>query len=114
MNLVVAKGMLTPTQARIDMVESGEDALKSLETKHYDVVFLDHKMPGLDGVETLERARAIDNAKGTVFVALTANADARAQYIGMGFDDYLPKPFKSEAMIAILRAYVGNRVAIPA
>ncbi|MBR1673190.1 MAG: response regulator, partial [Fretibacterium sp.] len=105
-NLVVAKGMLAPTQAQIEMVESGEEALEKLEKEHYDIVFLDHKMPGMDGVETLEHARALEGTEGTVYVALTANADARAQYIGFGFDDYLPKPFKSEAMIAILRAYV--------
>ena len=105
-NLVVAKGMLSPTKAQVDMVESGEDALKAMEKTHYDLVFLDHKMPGMDGVETLERARTLQNTDGTIFVALTANADARAQYLGLGFDDYLPKPFKSEAMVALLRAYV--------
>ncbi|MCR5346213.1 MAG: response regulator [Fretibacterium sp.] len=105
-NLVVAKGMLTSTKAQVDMAESGEDALKAMEAKHYDVVFLDHKMPGMDGVETLKKARSLKNTEGTVFVALTANADARAQYIDLGFDDYLPKPFKSEAMVAILRAYL--------
>jgi signal transduction histidine kinase/CheY-like chemotaxis protein len=105
-NLVVAKGMLSPTKAQVDLVESGEDALKAMDAMHYDLVFLDHKMPGMDGVETLERARTLQNTEETIFVALTANADARAQYIGLGFDDYLPKPFKSEAMIAIMRAYV--------
>ncbi|MCR4818122.1 MAG: response regulator [Fretibacterium sp.] len=105
-NLVVAKGMLGKTKAQIDMAESGEEALKAMEAKHYDLVFLDHKMPGMDGVETLQRARNLSETEGTIFVALTANADARAQYIGLGFDDYLPKPFKSEAMVSILRAYL--------
>ncbi len=106
-NLVVAKGMLGSTEARIDTAESGEDALKMMEKTHYDVVFLDHKMPGMDGVETLTRARGLGQmTEGTMYVALTANADARAQYIGLGFDDYLPKPFKSEAMMEILRRFL--------
>ena len=105
-NLVVAKGMLKTSEAEIDTCESGEEALELMKANHYDLVFLDHKMPGMDGVETLRHAKKF--AEGTKFIALTANAggNARNEYITLGFDDYLPKPFKGEEMMKILRSFL--------
>lgn len=102
-NLVVAKGMLKDSMAHIDTAESGEEALEMITKIHYDIVFLDHKMPGMDGPETLAQAK--NYTIKTSFIALTANAggNARAEYIAMGFDDYLPKPFKSMEMMKILK-----------
>lgn len=108
-NLVVAKGMLKESLADIDTAESGEEALEKIKAGHYDIVFLDHKMPGMDGVETLGHAKKY--APDTSFIALTANAggNARAEYIAMGFDDYLPKPFKSLEMMKILRECLNKK-----
>ncbi|MBQ9404410.1 MAG: response regulator, partial [Synergistaceae bacterium] len=108
-NLVVAKGMLKNTEAKIDTSESGEDALDKIKAGHYDVVFLDHKMPGMDGIETLNHAKK--HAENTKFIALTANAgaNARAEYISYGFDDYLPKPFKSQEMMRILKSCLNRK-----
>ncbi|MBQ7594706.1 MAG: response regulator [Synergistaceae bacterium] len=108
-NLVVAKGMLKDSQAKIDTAESGEDALDKIKAEHYDIVFLDHKMPGMDGVETLHHAK--NHAEGTHFIALTANAgaNARNEYIALGFDDYLPKPFKSMEMMKILKECLNKK-----
>ena len=105
-NLVVARGMLKNSEAEIDTCESGEEALEMMKGKHYDIVFLDHKMPGMDGVETLNHAKEF--TQGTRFIALTANSggNARNEYIALGFDDYLPKPFKGEEMMKILRSYL--------
>ena len=107
-NLVVAKGMLKDSMVHIDTAESGEEALEKIEAERYDIVFLDHKMPGMDGPETLEHAKKY--APDTAFIALTANAggNARAEYIAMGFDDYLPKPFKSMEMMKILKEYLNG------
>ena len=105
-NLVVAKGMLKTSEAQIDTAESGEDALELIKKTHYDLIFLDHKMPGMDGVETLTNAKKY--SPNTKYIALTANsgANARNEYIALGFDDYLPKPFKSEEMLKILKTYL--------
>ena len=105
-NLVVAKGMLKTSEAEIDTCEGGEEALELMKAKHYDLVFLDHKMPGLDGVQTLNKAKEF--TQGTKFIALTANSggNARQEYISLGFDDYLPKPFKSEEMFKLLRSFL--------
>ncbi len=108
-NLVVAKGMLKESMADIETAESGEEALEKIKAGHYDIVFLDHKMPGMDGVETLGHAKKY--APSTSFIALTANAggNARAEYIAMGFDDYLPKPFKSLEMMKVLRECLNKK-----
>ena len=108
-NLVVAKGMLKDSMAQIETVESGEEALEKIKASHYDIVFLDHKMPGMDGPETLGHAKKY--AEGTKFIALTANAggNARAEYIAMGFDDYLPKPFKSMEMMKVLKECLNGK-----
>ncbi|MBQ4430558.1 MAG: response regulator [Synergistaceae bacterium] len=108
-NLVVAKGMLKESMADIETAESGEEALDKIKAGHYDMVFLDHKMPGMDGVETLGHAKKY--APDTAFIALTANAggNARAEYIAMGFDDYLPKPFKSLEMMKLLREFLNKK-----
>ena len=105
-NLVVAKSMLKASEAEIDTCESGDEALDLMKSKHYDLVFLDHKMPGMDGIETLNHAKEF--AQDTKFIALTANSggNARNEYIALGFDDYLPKPFKADEMTKILKAYL--------
>lgn len=105
-NLVVARGMLKNSEAHVDTAESGEDALELMKKSHYDIVFLDHKMPGMDGIDTLRHAKKY--SEGTTFIALTANSggNARNEYIALGFDDYLPKPFKSEELAKLLRTYL--------
>ena len=107
-NLVVAKGMLKPSLAKIETAESGEDALEMIKGDHFDIVFLDHKMPGMDGIETLRHAKKY--TQNTKFIALTANAgaNARNEYIANGFDDYLPKPFKSMEMMRILKTFLNK------
>ena len=108
-NLVVAKGMLKDSQAYIDTAESGEEALDKIRADHYDIVFLDHKMPGMDGPTTLGHAKKY--APDTSFIALTANAggNAEAEYMAMGFDGYLPKPFKSLEMMKILKRCLNKK-----
>ncbi|MBQ3395227.1 MAG: response regulator, partial [Synergistaceae bacterium] len=93
----------------IETCESGEEALDMMKKTHYDVVFLDHMMPGLNGIETLKKAKK--NADGTKFVALTANAgvNARAEYLSYGFDDYLPKPFKGAEMMRVLKECLNKK-----
>ena len=105
-NLTVARGMLKNSEATIDTAESGEDALNLMKWHKYDIVFLDHLMPGIDGIETLNRAKQIH--PDTIFIALTANSgsNARAMYLGYGFNDYLPKPFEQKQINALLRKFI--------
>lgn len=114
-NLVVAKGMLKDSQAQVETAESGEDCLELIKSNHYDIIFLDHKMPGLDGIETLRQAREIDGpSRLAAFIALTANSGTglREEYISYGFNDYLPKPIKSDALKKILARYVPEELKV--
>ncbi|MBQ7578503.1 MAG: response regulator [Synergistaceae bacterium] len=114
-NLVVARGMLKEYQAQVETVESGEECLKLLETNHYDIIFLDHRMPGLDGIETLHKARLIDGpSRLAKYIALTAHSGTgfREEYINNGFNDYMPKPMKSDALRKILARYIPEGLKI--
>ena len=112
-NLVVARGMLKDSQAQVYTCESGEECLALLNDNHYDIIFLDHKMPGLDGIETLKKAREIDGpSRLAKYIALTANSGSglREEYISYGFNDYLPKPIKSDALKKILAKYLPENL----
>ncbi len=114
-NLVVAKGMLKESQAKVTTAESGEDCLELLKTNRYDIIFLDHKMPGMDGIETLNAAHELDGpSRLAKYVALTANSGStlREEYISKGFNDYLPKPIKADALRKILSRYLPENLKI--
>ena len=114
-NLVVAKGMLKDSGAQVTTSESGEECLDLLKTNHYDIIFLDHKMPGMDGIETLNQAKELDGpSRLSAYIALTANSGSglREEYISYGFNDYLPKPIKSEALRKILARYLPEELKV--
>ncbi len=110
MNLTVMSSLLKATKVRLDMAESGPDALKLTAEKRYDVIFLDHRMPGMDGIETLVSMRMQPKGKNgeTPVVCLTANAvsGAREWYLAQGFNDYLTKPVNGEQLEAMLVKYL--------
>ena len=103
-NLDVAEGLLAPYKMRIDRALSGEEALTMIGRTHYDLVLLDHMMPGMDGVETAEKIRSL--GPGTRFdpghymklplIALTANAVSgmKEMFLSHGFNDYISKPIE--------------------
>jgi len=93
-NLTVIRGLLKRTQIKVDTASSGAEALSRAENTVYDVIFIDHMMPDMDGVETLHRLRGLPNAADVPCVALTANAisGAREAYLAAGFTDYVSKP----------------------
>ena len=94
MNLSVIKGLLKATKVFVSTVSSGEDCLEKLKDNRYDVVLLDHMMPGMDGVETVAEIRK-DYPDLPVY-ALTANSTAGEEfYISKGFNGYLSKPIDS-------------------
>ena len=96
LNLTVAKGLLKPTNAKVDVCNSGAECLEKIVDKHYNIILLDHMMPNMDGIETIHRAKELANSKckDSVFIALTANAisGVKEMYLAEGFDDYLSKP----------------------
>lgn len=116
-NLKVFKGLLKETKMRIDLATSGEQCLAFLQKKHYDIIFLDHMMPGMDGVETLKRMQTLENnlSKESPVIALTAHAlsGAREQYFDYGFDDYLSKPIDYAKLEKLLRFFLPKEKIHP-
>lgn len=110
MNLEVCKGLLKKTRIQINTADSGMECLNMIMKKEYDMIFLDHKMPNMDGVQCLERMRELKDYpnKNTKVIALTANAvsGAREFYLEHGFDDYLAKPIQGERLEQLLCQYL--------
>ena len=106
MNLLVAKKLLRDSNVQLDLALSGDECLQ-LTTRHlYDIIFMDHIMPVMDGVETMQKVR---NQVGGLnrlspVIALTANAMSGAQeiYHQFGFSDYLAKPISSVLLESML------------
>lgn len=109
-NLIVARSLLKHTEVITETASGGRQCIRMLKDKKYDLVFLDHMMPEIDGIETLNRIKEEKIAEGTVFVALTANAihGARQGYIDAGFDDYLSKPFTGEEIEKCLFSHLDD------
>ena len=110
MNLFVVENLLKRTQIQVTRSMSGKDCLEKIAEHHYDIVFLDHMMPEMDGIETLERAQKLENSqcKDTPFIALTANAisGVREMFISKGFNDYLSKPVDSKELERMIQKYL--------
>ncbi len=110
MNLMVIQGLLKQTQIQIDTVSGGEESLELCASKKYDLIFMDHMMPGMDGVETIKALHK--DKKGinyaTPVVVLTANAVAGCKdlYLREGFVDYISKPVDVMKLDRILRIYL--------
>lgn len=109
-NLYIAQELMRPYQLDIDIANSGDEGIAMVRDKQYDLVFMDHMMPGKDGVETTKEIRQlpVDYVKAMPIVALTANAiyGAREELMASGFDDYLAKPIDVRRLEDILVKYL--------
>ncbi len=107
MNLVVTKGVLGSYGIEVDTCLSGMEAVERCTDNYYDVVFLDHMMPGFDGVETLKYIREINEGmyEDLPVIALTANtiSGAREMFRIEGFTEFIPKPIERAVLERILR-----------
>ena len=87
----------------IDTAESGKQALEMVQRTRYHLIFMDHMMPGMDGVETTREIRKLDDDyyKHVPIIALSANAlmDARKRFIEAGMDDFVAKPIEIPALM---------------
>ena len=107
MNLMVAKGVLGNYGIEVDTCLSGKEAIAQCGTTAYDIIFLDHMMPGFDGVETLKRIRELRNGmyQDLPVIALTANtvSGAREMFRNEGFTEFVPKPIERMVLERVLR-----------
>ena len=114
MNLKVFVGLLKDTQIQIDTAINGAEALKLIEKNHYDVIFLDHMMPVMDGIEAFRQMRQLANSPNAItpVVMLTANAvvDAKNRYMDEGFSDYIAKPIREEVLLSCLKKFLPKEM----
>jgi PAS domain S-box-containing protein len=109
-NLYVAAGLMKPYKLKIDTAISGREAIEKIKNgKVYDVVFMDHMMPEMDGIETTRNLRGIGYA--APIVALTANAVAGQadMFLSSGFDEFISKPIDMRQMNAVLNKLVRDK-----
>ena len=114
MNLKVFKGLLKNHDMQIDVAMSGRECLSLMEQNSYHIIFMDHQMPEMDGVETLKQTALLQNnlSKDAVMIILTANAisGAKEMFIKEGFRDYLSKPVSLPKLEQMILKYLPQEL----
>lgn len=113
-NLVVMKGLLKKMKVNVETATSGVECLEMVKRTRYHIIFMDHLMPEMDGIETLHKMSELEDNlnKLTPVIALTANAvsGAKEQYIKEGFDDYMTKPVDMKVIEKIMRKFLPEDI----
>lgn len=113
MNLVVARGVLGSYGIEVDTCLSGKEAVARCDSVSYDIIFLDHMMPGFDGVQTLKKIRELQDGiyEDLPVIALTANtvSGAREMFRSEGFTEFVPKPIERTVLERVLRRVLPSR-----
>ena len=114
-NLKVVQGLLVPYKVHVDLCRSGMEAIEAIKLNHYDLVFMDHRMPEMDGVEASERIRALgmgtddeEYYKNVPIIALTANAlpGVKEMFLTNGFSDFISKPIDTMKLNEIIEKWL--------
>jgi len=114
-NLDVARGLMKPYHMQIDCVTSGQEAIEALLDKRvrYNAVFMDHMMPGMDGIEATRQIREIgtDYTKNIPIIALTANAIVgnEEMFLNKGFQAFISKPIEIAHLDSVIREWVRDK-----
>ena len=116
MNLKVFLGLLKNHGMQIDTAMSGKECLARMEKNAYHIIFMDHLMPEMDGVETLRRIRELktNRSKDAVIIILTANtvSGAREMFLQEGFADYLSKPIIAVKLEKMIQKYLPEELLL--
>jgi len=111
-NLKVAQGLMLPYKMHIDLRLSGMESIEAIKANHYDLVFMDHMMPEMDGIEATKRIRKMGaenpHYAELPIIALTANAIAgtKEMFLSNGFNDFLSKPIDMVKLNEILSKWL--------
>ncbi len=108
-NIKVAVGLLRSHDINADTAQSGFEAINKVKETVYDLVFMDHMMPEMDGVDATHAIRNLNNENGSIpIIALTANAisGVREMFVSEGMNDFLAKPIEPERLNAILQKWL--------
>jgi CheY-like chemotaxis protein len=111
-NLKVAEGLMLPYKMQVDSCTSGAEAIETVIKYNYDLVFMDHMMPEMDGIETVKIIRSLGNKNkyynNLPIIALTANAvsGVKEMFLANGFNDFLSKPIDTVKLNSILAKWI--------
>ena len=113
-NLNVIQGLLQPYKMQVKLCQSGEEAIGAIAAKKFDLVFMDHMMPAMDGIEATRRIRALEGDdsyfKNVPIIALTANAvsGTKEMFLENGFNDFLSKPIDLIRLDTLLATWIPD------
>ena len=119
-NLRVAKELMAPYRMNVSTCLSGSESLAMVEEKRYDIVFMDHMMPGMDGIEATSFIRSMESGDGYYqnlpIIALTANAVSgqREMFLENGISDFLAKPIDIQKLNDILEKWLPDEKRVEA
>ena len=119
-NLQVADGLLQKFDIHCTKAMSGYEALDLLKSQSFDIIFMDHQMPGMDGVETLEKIRETEKdlpeEEKSLVIVLSANAvnGAREMFLSKGFNDFVAKPVQGKDFAACLSKWLKKDLMVMA
>jgi len=117
-NLIIANGVLQPYDFQIDLCSSGAEAIEAISTTRYDLVFMDHMMPEMDGIEATRLIRAMGDKdvyyKNVPIIALTANivSGSKEMFLAHDFNDFVSKPIDMTALNIVLKKWIPNEKQI--
>jgi len=115
-NLFVAKGLMQPYEMHIDLKQGGAEAIEAVSSNRYDLIFMDHMMPKMDGIEATAIIREMGKTdpyySKVPIIALTANTlyGVREYFIESGFDDFLPKPIDIGLLNDVLKKWIPKEL----
>jgi len=109
-NIYVAKGLMAPYELNIDSADRGIAAIEKIKNGNmYDIIFMDHMMPEMDGIETTKRIRALGYTEPIVALTASAVAGQVDMFLSNGFDDYISKPIDIRQMNVVMNKYVRDK-----
>ncbi|MCM1537580.1 MAG: ATP-binding protein [bacterium] len=115
-NRKVAKGYLAPYGLELTEAQSGPEAIELVKENAYDLIFMDHMMPGMDGIEAVHiiRRECGENGKNAVIIAATANAmeGVKGRFLENGFQDFIPKPIDKKHLYRTLAKWIPEEKKI--
>ena len=125
MNLMVAEGIFRSYQMNVKLAGSGPEAIDICKKEEFDLIFLDHMMPGMDGIEALGKIRKtmLDTGRNHIMIAFTANvvSGAREMFLQEGFNEFISKPIEELELKRLLKKvlpdsmlmYIDDDTAVP-
>lgn len=113
-NLKVATGLLKTLEIKADTAASGKECLEKVKAEKYDIIFMDHMMPEMDGIEATKKIREIEGEyfKNVPVIALTANAvnGAKEMFLESGFQDFVSKPIDMDELCNCIKKYAQEKI----